>query len=228
MKGYGQFCPVAKAAEVIAERWTPLVLRELLAGSHRFNDLRRGVPLMSGSLLSKRLRELEDAGIVERRPSRDDRRTQDYHLTPAGLELGPIIEAIGVWGQRWVVNEFDEEDLDPSLLMWDIRRNLVQDALPDRRVVVRFEFVDIPGARRRWWLLVDEGGGDLCMTDPGFDTDLELTTTLKAFTRFWMGRSTWPDLKRTEPFRLEGPSWAQKGLPRWLGRSVFAGHAFVG
>jgi DNA-binding HxlR family transcriptional regulator len=222
VKGYGQFCPVAKAAEVIAERWTPLVLRELLSGSHRFNDLRRGVPLMSGSLLSKRLRELEDAGVVERRPSRDDRRTQEYHLTEAGKELGPIIEAIGVWGQRWVVSDVEEDDLDPSLLMWDIRRNLDLEALPDRRVVTRFEFSDVPGARRRWWLLVDEAGADLCMTDPGFAIDLEIRTSLRSLTRYWIGRSEWQELRRCTTFAIDGPKWAQRGLQRWLGRSHLA------
>jgi DNA-binding HxlR family transcriptional regulator len=219
---------VAKAAEVIAERWTPLVLRELLSGSRRFNDIRRGVPLMSGSLLSKRLRELEDAGVVERRPSRDDRRTQEYHLTDAGRELGPIIEAIGVWGQRWVVSDVDEHDLDPRLLMWDIQRNLDRDALPDRRVVVRFEFADVPGPCRRWWLLVDENGADLCMTDPGFDVDVDLHTTLRALTLYWIGRMNWAQLRKHESFRVAGPRWAVRGLSQWLGRSTLAQVRYVG
>lgn len=221
MKGYGQFCPVAKASEVLAERWTPLVLRELLCGSHRFNELQRGVPLMSKSLLAKRLRELEDAGIVERRSIRGNRRAQEYHLTPSGEELRPIIESLGTWAQRWMVADVQEDDLDPSLLMWDVRRNLNQASLPDRQVVVEFEFADVSGAHRRWWLLVDPEETDLCMTDPGFEVDLKVTTTLRALTCYWVGRATWRGLLAGD-LRLEGPRWLQRSLPKWLGRSAFA------
>jgi DNA-binding HxlR family transcriptional regulator len=122
-KGYGQFCPVAKASEIFGERWTPLIMRELLCGSYRFNDLRRGVPLMSPSLLSQRLKTLERAGIVERRPDPENK-SYEYHLTQAGQELRPVIELLGVWGQRWARKRVEPGDLDPSLLMWDIHRRL--------------------------------------------------------------------------------------------------------
>jgi DNA-binding HxlR family transcriptional regulator len=142
-KGYGQFCPVAQAAQVLAERWTPLVVRELICGSVRFNDLQRGVPRMSSSLLSRRLKELEYAGIVERRPAAKGRGSE-YHLTDAGRELFPIVEGMGLWAQRWLRRELvAEENLDPDLLMWDIRRCVTAEGLPpdviasERRFVVR-------------------------------------------------------------------------------------------
>ncbi len=221
MTTYGQFCPVAKASEVLAERWTPLVLRELLLGSHRFNDLRRGVPLMSRSLLAKRLRELETAGVVERRrvPGRE---AQEYFLTPAGEELRPIIEGLGAWGQRWVTHELDERDLDPSLLMWDLRRNLRGDQLPDRRTVVRFDFPRLAGPRRFWWLLAGGGDPDICLTDPGFEVDLFVTADLGALTRFWLGRITWRQAEAGGAVELTGPRWLQRSFPRWLGRSPLA------
>lgn len=223
IKGYGQFCPVAKAAEVLAERWTPLILRELLSGSRRFNDIRRGVPLMSRSLLSKRLRELEDAGVIERRTARGDSRAPEYHPTAAGEELRTIIEGLGAWGQRWIVADVEEEDLDPALLMWDIRRNLRRDEPPRRRVVVRFRLTDVTGAQGQWWLLVDEEDADLCMTDPGFDVELDVKTTLLALTRYWVGRRSWHQLLRNGELELEGPRWLQRRLPKWLGRSDLSG-----
>lgn len=221
MTSYGQFCPVAKASEVLAERWTPLVLRELLFGSHRFNDLCRGVPLMSRSLLAKRLRELEAAGVVERRrvPGRE---AHEYHLTPAGEELRPIIVGLGAWGQRWVTHELEESDLDPSLLMWDVQRNLVRDQLPERRAVVRIDFPRARGARRFWWLLVGDGDPDLCLTDPGFEVDLFVTADLGALTRFWLGRVTWSRMLAAGDVELSGPRWLQRSFPRWLGRSTLA------
>lgn len=224
MTHYGQFCPVAKACEAVAERWTPLLIRELLDGSHRFNEIARGVPLMSRSLLAKRLKELERAGIVERRKLRGQK-VEEYHLTPAGEELRPIIEGLGVWGQRWVVREVEEEDLDPSLLMWDIRRNLVPAALPDRRFVARFEFTDVRGPRRRWWLIAGAGEADICMTDPGFEVDLQVRVALHALTNYWVGRAEWRDLRRTGGLEIEGPNWLERSLPDWLGRSALAGVA---
>ena len=221
MAGYGQFCPVAKAAEIVAERWTPLVLRELLAGSHRFNDIRRGVPLMSRSLLSKRLQTLIRAGLVEHRRI-SGRETKEYHLTPAGEELRPIIDSLGAWGQRWVTEELSEDDLDPSLLMWDMRRNLRRDALPEQRVTLRFHFTDVAGSRCRWWLLADREEADICVTDPGFEVDLYVTTTLRALPAYWLGRRSWRDLLATEDMGLEGPAWLVRSVSDWIGQSSLA------
>ena len=154
---YKQFCPVAMAAEVLCTRWTVVLLRELVAGSTHFNDLRRGVPRMSPALLSKRLRSLEEAGIVRRVASRSQPRIVEYHLTRAGQDLKAVIDAIGIWGQHWVEAPLSLKNLDPSLLMWDMRRNLDPTPMPDRRCVIHFVYPELPAARRQWWLVIAPG-----------------------------------------------------------------------
>ena len=149
--GYGQFCPVATAAEIICSRWTALVLRELLSGSTRFNDIRRGVPRMSPTLLSKRLKELEEAGVIAVR-ARGQAGIVDYKLTEAGEELRDVIMSLGVWGQRWIESSLSLKNLDPSLLMWDMRRNLAPSSLPDRRCTVQFLYPELSAGRKLWWL----------------------------------------------------------------------------
>src|SRR5687768_3390295 len=165
MATYGQFCPVAMASEVLTERWTPLVIRELLCGSTRFNDLRRGVPLMSPALLSKRLKTLERVGVVERKGS-------EYHLTPAGAELRSVVEAMGVWGQRWARGDVMAKHYDASLLMWDIHRSVNLDAVPDERIVVFFHLEGSSDKKSRFWLVLNNSAADLCLTDPGHDIDV--------------------------------------------------------
>ena len=228
MKGYGQFCPVAKACEVLAERWTPLVLRELLCGSRRFNELQRGVPLMSRSLLAQRLRTLEDAGIVEQRTVRGDRRGNEYHLTAAGEELRPIIESIGTWGQRWVQAEIEEQDLDASLLMWDVRRQIRPQELPPQRVVMRMDFTGVSRGRRRWWLLIDPDGVDLCIVNPGFEVDLEMVVPVLELTRYWLGKLSWSQLLQCAGVEIKGAGWLRRSLPKWLGRADLAHVRHVG
>lgn len=171
-RGYGQFCPIALAAEILAERWMPLIIRELLCGSVRFNDLQRGVPRMSSALLARRLKELQFAGIVERRRGKGD--GFEYHLTPAGRELFPVVEKMGLWAQRWLRHDqIDSANLNPDLLMWDIRRNVAGCAPPrDRRYVAEFQLSGVPISRRRYWLVFEHGVVDLCYRDPGFDVDL--------------------------------------------------------
>ncbi len=222
-RGYGQFCPVAKASEVVAERWTPLVLRELIGGSHRFNDLLRGVPLMSRSLLSKRLRELERAGVVERRPSPGGRGPA-YHLTPAGEELTPIIIALGEWGQRWARDDLHEDELDPTVLLWDMHRNIAIDRLPAHRVVVQFFFPDAPRvATRRIWLVLDRPEVEVCFKDPGFELDLVVTASLRTLTQAWMGDIPLADVLGSEEVRIEGRRELVEAFPGWLKLSMFAG-----
>lgn len=220
MRGYGQFCPVAKAAEIVGERWTPLVLRELICGSRRFNDLRRGVPLMSPTLLSKRLKTLEETGIIERRPVGG---TVEYRLTPAGEELGPLVEMLGAWGQRWVRSRLGPEDLDASLLMWDMQRTVKPQALPAGRTVVRFEFADAPKSKRLWWLLSEGDAVDLCPVDPGFDVDLYVTTDIRTMTMVWMGERTLSSAITADAIELTGPPALRRRLRSWLGLSAFAG-----
>ncbi len=216
MTSYGQFCPVAKAAEILAERWTLLVVRELLAGSHRFNELRRGVPLMSPTLLTKRLGELERAGIVQRRPL-DVGRGSWYGLTPAGEELRPIVQLLGAWGDRWIGHRIDPTDLDPALLMWDVRRRLERSALPARQVVVRFNFADARPGRRWWWLVVDGPEVDLCLTDPGHDVDLTVFASLATMTSIWVGHVRLVDALDAGDVTLDGAAELVRSFRRWIG-----------
>ena len=227
MKGYGQFCPVAKAAEVVAERWTPLVLRELLCGSRRFSDLHRGVPLMSRTLLAQRLEQLEDAGIVRSVP-RARGRGREYELTTAGEELRPLIDKFGEWGQRWARAQIDRDDLDAGLLMWDIHRRVDVNTLPPERVVVRFDFRRVPSAMRcprTWWLVLDRSQVDLCLKDPGFPVDVVVTADLLTLTRVWMGDVPVAETLRAGSIRLEGPPSLVRAFPTWLRLSSFAGVA---
>jgi DNA-binding HxlR family transcriptional regulator len=220
MKGYRQFCPVAKAAEILTERWTPLIVRELLCGSRRFNDLRRGVPLMSPALLSKRLKSLESAGIIERRSPGG---SSEYQLTPAGEELRPIVETLGVWGQRWARRELTREDLDAGLLMWDVHRGLAADRLPQGRTVIHFELTDAPRAKRRWWLVANDGDVELCLSDPGHDVDLYVITDVKTMTQVWMGDIKVDRAVANELIELHGSPQLARRIGSWLGRSFFAG-----
>ncbi|WP_226629762.1 winged helix-turn-helix transcriptional regulator [Alloyangia pacifica] len=216
---YFQFCPVAMAAEILCTRWTMVLVRELVAGSTRFNDLRRGVPRMSRSLLAQRLRELEAAGIVERRPVPGSQNV-DYLLTPAGKDLMSIVEAFGIWGQKWVRSEPSLERLDVSLLMWDMRRNLDPSPLPPRRVVLNFRFPELPPSKRSWWLIVEENGAvDLCLADPGFEVDLFVTTDLRTMTEIWMGLAT---CKSATKLEMDGNREVAETMQKWLGLSPFA------
>jgi DNA-binding HxlR family transcriptional regulator len=217
MPAYGQFCPVAKAMEILDERWTMLVVRELLSGSTHFNELRRGVPKMSPALLSKRLRNLCRVGIVEREDT-DNRVT--YRLTERGRELSQVVEALGAWGIRWI-GDLGEMDLDPHLLLWDIRRRMNLEAMPRGRTVVSIEFDDVAANVARWWLLADEDV-QICDDDPGFPIDVTLRTSLKTLTSLWRGDRTWDDALRTQAVTLLGPTDTRRQLPVWLGASAFA------
>ena len=221
-KGYAQFCPIALAAEVVAERWTPLVIRELLCGSVRFNDLQRGVPRMSSALLSRRLKELEFAGIIERRRGASG---WEYHLTPSGQELFPVIEQMGLWAQRWLRhNLVADANLDPDLLMWDIRRRIVVDrvAAVDRRYVAEFQLSGVPANRRRYWLVFERGHVDVCVKDPGFDVDLFVGTSLRVLAQVWLGHVTIDQAIRQDRLRLDGSRRDVSAFRSWFALSLFA------
>lgn len=221
--GYKQFCPVAMAAEVLCTRWTIVLLRELIAGSTRFNDLRRGVPRMSPALLSQRLKELEAAGIIERIESPAAKGTHEYRLTEAGRDLQSVVETIGIWGQRWVDADLSLDNLDPSLLMWDMRRNLNPTPTPKRRSVIQFLYTDLPNSQKYWWLIVEATGDvDLCSVDPGFDVDLCVTTKLRPMTSIWMGLSTVKSEQRDKNLDLDGDKALAGNIQTWLGLSPFA------
>lgn len=214
--GYAQFCPVTMAAEVLCSRWTIPLLRELLFGSRRFNDLRRGLARMSPALLSHRLKELEAQGVVRRVDG-------EYHLTPAGEELRPIVEAMGLWGQRWIDSDLSLQHLDAHLLMWDMRRRLNPDPLPGRRTVIQFQYPERPEAERSWWLVVEPGEPvDLCSLDPGFDVDLYVTSDLRTMTAIWMGYDTVRGAIACERLKLVGQRALADNMQTWLGLSTLA------
>jgi DNA-binding HxlR family transcriptional regulator len=215
---YHQFCPVAKAMELLDERWTLLVIRELLAGSTRFNDLRRGVPTMSPTLLSKRLSQLVRAGVVSRH---DDGREITYALTAAGEELRPVIEALGAWGMRWT-GELGDPDLDPKLLLWDLHRNVDLTLVPDGRTVVAFRFVDVPAKRRSWWMVLSQDGVDVCDFDPGYDVAVSVAGSLRTLVEVWRGDLGWPTALRSGAVVLEGPEHLRRAVPIWFPPSRFA------
>ena len=222
MIDYGQFCTVARGAEVFGERWTPLVVRELLCGSTRFNDIRRGVPRMSASLLAQRLRKLEEIGVVKRVHGGNGG-AAEYHLTGAGEELRPIVMALGHWGARWIGSRLKRGQLDAGFLMWDIRRFVRLDEMPrERCVVIQFRFTDAHAGERRWWLVVENGSADLCRDDPGRELTLVVESTVLALTEVWTGDREPDELVGSRSLRVSGAARDARDLWRWLGRSAFA------
>jgi DNA-binding HxlR family transcriptional regulator len=220
---YKQFCPVAMAAEILCTRWTIVLLREMIAGSMRFNDLRRGVPRMSPALLSQRLKELEHAGVVSRVKAKAEPGVFEYHLTRAGRELQPLIEGFGVWGQRWIESKLSMQNLDVSLLMWDMRRSIDPTPLPKRRSSIQFLYPDAPQGQRNWWLIVTPGESvDLCSVDPGYDVDLYVSSDLRTMTAIWMGLDTVRKAVGDERVKLVGDKQLAANMQTWLGLSPFA------
>ena len=222
-KGYGQYCPIARAAEILTERWVPLIVRELCCGSTRFGQLQSGLPRMSSALLSRRLRELELAGIVERRPAGSGR-GHAYHATAAGLALFPILESMGIWAQQWMREDLvAQENLDPDLLMWDIRRTVSQGRAPvAHRFVTQFQFSGVPVSRRRYWLLFEHGDVDLCMKDPGFEPDLYVSSHIRDMVRVWLGHTPLERALRDETIRLDGSRDDVRRFRDWFALSLFA------
>lgn len=218
MKRYGQHCPVARAAEVLGERWTLLVVRELLCGSEQFTQIARGVPRMSPTLLSLRLRELQRAGLVRREVEDGHPR---YRLTEAGAELLPVVELIGAWGQRWM-HALRPDDLDASLLMLDISRQVVRDRLPERAVAVHVHLPTAPPGDRRWWLVLGRDGAEVCDRDPGFPVSAWVVTDPGTLTRIWLGQVAWARAVADGAVQVAGDPVAVRALPRWLGVSSFA------
>ena len=217
--GYGQFCTVARGAEVLCERWTPLVVRELLCGSRRFNDLHRGVPRMSTSLLARRLQTLESAGVVKRAAVG---KVWEYSLTDAGEELRPIVMALGHWGARWIGSRLREDELDAGLLMWDIRRFVHVDEFPQRPVVIHFQLPDAREGERSWWLVVEDGVADLCRDDPGRELNLVVVASLRALTEVWSGDLTPAQALASGAVQVDGDRRDAQRLWQLLGTSAFA------
>jgi DNA-binding HxlR family transcriptional regulator len=221
MRSYGQFCPVAKAAELFCERWTPLIVRDLAAGASRFSELHRGVPLMSPTLLSRRLKQLEAEGIIERRRPTGGK-TWTYHLTLAGEEFVPMVQALGVWGQRWSRRQLAENEVDLGLLLWTVERSVKADAFGKTRSVVRLNFTDQPSGKDLWWFVNADGRCELCLEDPGFETTLYLACTLPDMIRIIRGDLTLRSAVATERLEAIGSTQATKRLGRWLNLSPLA------
>ncbi len=219
MSSYGQYCPLAKAAEIFADRWTPLILRELLGGISHFNALERGLPGIPRSLLAQRLRRLEQAGILARHVMPTGR-TSEYHLTPAGRQLEPVLDALGTWGARWAFADPEPDELDPGLLLWFMRRRVNAHLLPSRRAVVQFDF---RGARTgSFWLVMEPTDVSVCLHHPGFDIDVLVTADIAAFYRVWFGRNTLEEALRAGLVELDGAPKLVRAFPRWFALSHFA------
>jgi DNA-binding HxlR family transcriptional regulator len=209
------------AAEIVCSRWTPLVLRELLSGSTRFNELRRGMPRMSPTLLSKRLKELEEAGVISVRAT-GRAGAVEYGLTEAGEDLRGVIMSLGSWGQRWIESSLTLKNLDPSLLMWDMRRNIAPSSLPDRKCTVQFVYPELSADLNTWWLVIDGSDVDLCSIDPGYEIDLYVRSKLRSMTSVWMGHSTLKAEIDAGNIALTGDKAIARSIHGWLGLSPFA------
>ena len=214
MKSYGQFCPVAKAAELFCERWNALIIRDLAAGPRRFTELQRGVPLMSPSLLSSRLKRLIEEKIVARHDMGEQR--PGYALTEAGREFVPLVEALGIWGQRWTRRELKEHEIDLGLLVWSLESSTDPNAFGTKRCLIRLELTDQTESKRFWWFLNQKGQCELCVEDPGGDVNLYLACTLPD--AIYMVRGDVDPAAAIDMQRLEvlGDGWARSALMKWL------------
>ena len=217
MRSYGQFCPVAKAAEIFCERWNALIVRDLAAGPRRFGELKRGVPLMSPSLLSQRLKWLIAEGVVARADSSGGHPA--YALTEAGREFVPLVEALGVWGRRWTRRDLGEREIDLGLLVWSLESGADPCAFGGRRALVRLELTDQTASKRLWWFLNREGRCQLCVDDPGGGVDLYLAATLPDVIRIVRGDVTLAAALGDGRLEALGEGWARRGLAGWLNLS---------
>ena len=220
MYRYGQYCPIAKAVEILGDRWTMLIVRDLLTGTCRFNDLERGLPGISRGVLAERLRRLQRMGVVERMVHANQRQRTEYRLTDAGQQLQPIINELLVWGTQWAFSDPEAHDLDPVLLLWWMRSRIHTDRLPEARVVVRFDFTG--AVKETYWLLLTRQDVSVCLTDPGFATDLLVTADIAAYYQLWLGRREFGDVIRTGQVQLDGPPALVQAFPKWLAYSLAA------
>ena len=216
MKKYGQFCPLAQAAQILCERWTLIIVRELIAGSTRYSELKKGVPMMSPTLLSTRLKQLVNAGIIT------SNRKGLYLLTQAGNELRPIIELFGSWGHRWARSNLDNDDLDASLLMWDMRRTIDPEVFPNNRVVIHFNFFDAATGELDWWLISENEVVDLCHDDKGYDIDIFIQCSLSTMTSVGTCQSTFNDEVKKGKINVYGSTTLTKNLQEWLKSSLLS------
>lgn len=210
--GYGQYCPISRALDVLGERWSLLIVRDMLVGATRFNDLARGLPGLSRSLLAKRLRQLERAGVVERVRG-------EYLLTRSGRELEPIVFGIGAWGARWTFGDPERDELDAELLVWWIHKGLDVSGFPGKRQVFRIRFSD---DRRSFWIVVESGSPSVCLTDPGYEVDVTIASDVASLYQVWLGRLSLKDAVRSGRLAFEGPGALTRRMPAALRLSPVA------
>ena len=220
MRTYGQYCPIARGAEIFAERWTPLIIRNLHLGCASFSEILEGAPGLSRTLLSHRLKQLERLGVVASAPKQGGRgRGRHYELTSAGQELFRVCLSLGEWGARWL--EIAPQHLDPYVALWSMCNALHRERLPARRVVIRFDFTG-RGRRERYWLLIERGDTEVCKTSPGLDEELSITADAEAFVKWHAGQLTWAEAIRERRIQLDGSPSLVRTFPTWNARSRFA------
>jgi len=217
---YSQFCPVSKAAEILGERWSIMIIRELLMGARRFGEFQRGLGFISPALLTTRLKSFEDQGLVVRRKIQGGKGFE-YFPTDACEQLRPIIIALGEWGMCWAREHLLEEDYDPELLLLYLERSIDADKLPGNSTVIRFEFTDLE-SQPLWWLVVEPGRTDVCLKDPGKEVDIFFKTTVKTMADVWMGDRTYREAKAAGELDMQGPPSLTRNVSAWLKPSVFA------
>ena len=216
---YGQFCPMARALELVGERWTLLVVRELLSGSTGFNQIRRGLPAIAKDTLSKRLRQLCASGLVEQHGAGT---TTSYSLTNAGTALAPVLSELAKWSTTWDRRGLQPEHLDPDVLLWDIQRRINFDNVPAERTVIEFSLTDRPLGDRSMWLIVNNPTAELCTTDGGYDAEIVITTTTETLSRWWIGDLAWSTAVRSGDIKVVAPRGHRRSLPDW-----FLGYALL-
>jgi DNA-binding HxlR family transcriptional regulator len=218
MRSYGQYCPIARGAEIFAERWTPVIIRNLYLGCESFTEIHEGAPGLSRTLLSQRLKQLEQLGVVRSSP-KPGGRGRLYALTRSGQDLFEVCASLGEWGARWL--EIAPEHLDPFVALWSMCNAIRRERLPDRRVVIRFDFA---GRRRpeHYWLLIEHGDTEICRTYPGLDEDLLIDAEAEAFVKWHAGQLSWAEATRSGRIQLHGPASLVRAFPTWNARSMFA------
>jgi DNA-binding HxlR family transcriptional regulator len=220
MYQYGQYCPVARAAEILGDRWTLLILRDLVTGTHHFNDLERGLPGISRGVLAKRLRRLEEAGIIEKRQIPEGRRTTAYHLTNAGEDLEGVLQTLTQWSARWIFDDPSPDELDAPLLLWWMRGRVKKDQLPKDRIVVEFDFVEDDDY---YWLVMTPDDVSVCQHYPGYEVDVVVTAELGAYFELWQGKLSYREAVRTNRINLEALPALKREFPTWFTWSPIAG-----
>jgi DNA-binding HxlR family transcriptional regulator len=220
MTGYGQFCPVAKATEIVGDKWTMLILRELLMGTTRFNDFQRSMSRISPTVLNKRLKMLESSGVIIRK-RQSGLKGHDYLLTSMGRELEPVVEHLAIWGMRWARGQMSDDELDVELLMWDLRRRIDSKSLPDGETVLCFTFTDLE-KYRNWWLVFDGDDVDLCTEDPGKDVDLYVSSDLRTMIEVWEGDRSLKTSIDDERITVIGSRHLIQSIHGWFGLCAFA------